>query len=546
MRRPEKQEKPSSFHQMGNFYGMPVLQYEHKKGQYEDAHLVNLLQIFKANTSLGLIGMYAHGLIADEVEAINRVPLSHDALAYIAMRVIEETDDTRSKNMRPEDLANAIDHYRGTIDSFANKVEDVELVRKMAGASFKFNFRHDYALTRTLILYEELWNTVNEAKSLDYSVILRDETDMTLRQIIGWGFLFWIASKRGYISEVPFDGANGNELDRHFGMTKESQVKFLKWISINYESFRMLTQKSKKACDLTDEPFRFNPLTVKPVVTSDESPMDDNSKGFLVPSPMLLIDRVTNNLYHVLSKKFEKDEGNAFRIAFGKVFEQYVGNLLKASLEPRAQVIPEVNYGPKGHQGKCPDWFIVRDDRLVEIEVKQAGLYLSAKLFGRTDDIRKDIKHNIVEALLQFVEFEKNIPIYPELAKFKKCHSRERLIVLFDPVYFPNAFLRNDIQEVLKSEGIVLPVGFHYSIISIQSLENFLGIPELNLSRSLEIKRTNQQYNTLDFQEFTKYQFPDFDQKNHFLDAKADYFFKQFQTAFQSFVESNPVIPSNS
>jgi hypothetical protein len=79
-------------------------------------------------------------------------------LAYLSMRLIESSDDDRSKDMTVDDLLKAIDMYLGLPDPFQEDSDNLQGFLIRFGAS-----QLDYArearhlLPRTLIIYENLW-----------------------------------------------------------------------------------------------------------------------------------------------------------------------------------------------------------------------------------------------------------------------------------------------------------------------------------------------------------------------------------------------------
>ncbi len=524
---------PENMQPLGEFLGMDVIEYIQRKEKYDDQDFIEQLRQFKVSRSLGLIGSMGHDLLVTKgAKYVEGVPVQEAPLAYIAMRLIEESNDEPQREMMASDIATLVDHYMGKIESFAKEVKGPELVRMMGGAQFDFNSAVAYEMARTILIYEQIWPTIPEGRQLDINELLVRETGLELGQLFTFGYLFFVASKRGYVSHLPLEGVEGSKLEANFGVSRESEQKFIDWISTDYESFRKLTRPMRDKLDRQHEPFRFNPLVIYPIVRSDLSPMDDHSQGYLVPVPQLLSDRVTKGLYYVMSEPYKHQKGNSFRNAFGKVFEVYVGRLLDAALGKFALIKPEMRYGPSHKPGRCPDWFVIQDGTAVVIEVKQAGLYRDAKLFGKTEDIQRDITQNISEAIAQFVSFSENISKYPELDEFRRIRHWEHVIVTFDPIYFPNSLLKSDIQSVLSQMGIVVPNHFHYHIMSVQALESVLGISNIHLFGLLRKKRNNPYYESMDVSEYLKKISSSDSPKNTLLSKTFDDWANNFTIAF--------------
>src|SRR5690606_3096543 len=96
---------------------------------------------------------------------------------------------------------------------------------------------------------------------------------------------------------------------------------------------------------------------------------------------------------------------NLFRVAFGHVFEAYVGDLLRQGCGP-SQVRSEFEY-VKGR--KSPDWMVIQGDTLVVIEVKQSALTLNAKVSGDVEVARSSLTRTLGKGVRQLTNFRKHL-----------------------------------------------------------------------------------------------------------------------------------------
>src|SRR5581483_4159862 len=98
-----------------------------------------------------------------------------------------------------------------------------------------------------------------------------------------------------------------------------------------------------------------------------------------LPIPILLHEKVTRGLYFIVGDHFRVLNDNSFRIAFGQVFQAYIGKLLKEFIN-NALIIPEIKYGRS--EKSTIDWIIKDNKRAIFIEVKESCLFLRAKTIG--------------------------------------------------------------------------------------------------------------------------------------------------------------------
>jgi hypothetical protein len=221
----------------------------------------------------------------------------------------------------------------------------------------------------------------------------------------------------------------------------------------------------------------------------------------LAPAPYLLIRRGTDGVYRDLSNAFARAKGeNPFRVAFGHVFQEYVGRLLRACCAEE-QVLPEWSYKPVGKNERAtPDWIVADGNRLVVIEVKQTALAVGAKSTGNSDLVMKDLQKTLAKGATQLLRFEGDLADRaPGLERLfaMGVPQMELLLVTYDRVPFANSFLR---KEITRS-GIENAERVH-----ICHIEEFEHLQRLSLGKSLyrllRRKRLAPEHAVLDFREW--------------------------------------------
>ena len=255
----------------------------------------------------------------------------------------------------------------------------------------------------------------------------------------------------------------------------------------------------------------------KPILDSGEVPTGKERKVYFIPSAKNLISRVTTGLFYDLSDLYNKKSGhgNTFKSQFGKIFEQYVRQLFEFHLGSSFLISGDIEYGKKTKRRKTTDFFIRHNDSLILIEVKQASLYAKSLYEGNENDIKKDLKRNIGEAVDELNETEKALNEgHEELKAFWGCNKIFKLIVLNNSLHLANNFCK----DLLKNEVDLSST----SIINIYELETLLDIqqPTQNIFELIVEKANN--YPTHSFKDFIARAYPKAKKSGKFINKYLD------------------------
>src|SRR2546423_178759 len=283
----------------------------------------------------------------------------------------------------------------------------------------------------------------------------------------------------------------------------------------------------KKAPGTRYEKFRFNPLAKFPALRPDLNPEPGERQVYIVPVPRLMIERATRGLFFELADYFKGDgRKNPFRTSFGYIFERYVGELLRDALGGAA-VTPERDYN-RGEK-LTTDWMGLQGEGAVFIEVKQSGLYLEAKTWGDLELIRRDVGRTIGQGVKQLYNFERDVHagIYPELSHFSGVKEVEHVVVTYDHAYFSNSILREQVRRKLREDGSGIPEAFHWHVISLDELEDVLGMHGAGFPDVLHAKRLNEEDDGMDFGDYLGHHFSDRTFVNPYLDRINEELYKR-------------------
>jgi hypothetical protein len=512
-----------------SFHGKHITTYRpkgDKKYGYDD--ISQYLRKFQLCTALKLIGEISSNNIFDryQIPHIRGVPIYDSILAFIAMELIKNSNDYRSRVMQVKDLLIAIDMYFGLPDPvMGNDNDNIEGCFIRFGAS-QFDYDRSIrvnAISRTLIIYGDLWAKSQPAKKLDINNAINSLSGLAnIEEIVALFFLCLVSSSNhGFLKFSNFENSCNSQFKKYVSLDK--QEKFIKWISCSYKDFRESYESHLPL--LTPEYIknRFNPLTKTPVLQTDKNLTQGNHEVFLVPVPRLLHLKTTRGIYFDLSKLFEQEKGdNLFRSNFGYVFHEYVGLLLQKFITDK-EIKSEFKYKLNKNSKHSPDWLIIEDKRIIIIEVKQSCLYLSAKSWGGIDEIRENLKRTIGAAVEQFWKFEQAIKSksVEKLNCFNNIEVIERLIVTYDCTCFSNSILREQIKQIYTQ----LPKDYHWHTISIDEFENFLPLVGNNIFGFLEKKRASIHFDSMDFNEYCGEEFINCNGSNSYLKDIYDSFF---------------------
>ncbi len=243
-------------------------------------------------------------------------------------------------------------------------------------------------------------------------------------------------------------------------------------------------------------------------------------------------ERVTRGLYFELSDHLMgHGKRNPFRQSFGYVFQEYVGELLKDALGGKG-VLAELKYKVGKEEKLTPDWMVIDGDRCVLVEVKQAGLYLNAKMWGNIETVKGDLSKSVGGGVKQLWNFEQAVLSgrHPELSILSGVKEFERIVVSYDHLYYSNSILRDRIRERFIEDGVSIPADYHWHVISIDELEFVLGMHGANFLKLLVQKRLNGDDDRMDFGDYLSKYYADRNATNPYLDRIRTAFFGRFET----------------
>jgi hypothetical protein len=245
-------------------------------------------------------------------------------------------------------------------------------------------------------------------------------------------------------------------------LTREKIELFLSAVSATYPEFRSACEHDASTAGHLSL-YSFNPLEAKPIINTDRS-------GYVVPDPLLLLDRVTMGIYH----DFLRLHGEQFTAIFGKVFEMYVGDLLNAEY-PSDQVCAEVEYGPKQGRRLSTDWIITEDDAAVLIECKVTRVPVASRATDDPAVLQADLIKGIGKAVKQLDRTRQDIANQVVgLEHLFRLTKTVPIVLTLDPLHMGNSpIVRDLVNQSLAGDGVQAPA---FQVLSIMELEMALPL----------------------------------------------------------------------
>ena len=492
----------------------------------------NFMKRYQLYEWLRLIGELSHRAFFMQMETaqqLDGVPISDSVLAYLAMRAVESSNDFRGNAPALRDLAKVADMYWGLPDPIENDGEVYSCLLRFGNSQFDYQRRLDNLLPRSFAIYRDLWSRV--ADTVDINSVVEKIAGCGIEDVLMFTFAFTGQSLKsgGYFR--LYTGVDSTDAELVGLFAREKQERFVNWLSCDYGAFRSQSRAHlKKLPGPKYEKERFNPLLKHPILKPDCNPLPGAAQVYIVPVPRLVHERVTRGLYFELSDHFMgSGKSNPFKQSFGSVFQEYVGELLKDAVGS-PQVLSEFKYGKE--EKLTPDWMVVDGDQCILIEVKRAGLYLNAKMWGEIDDVKKDLSQSVGAGVRQLWKFEQAIQSgkYSELNSLLSIKRFHRLIVSYDNLYYANWILKDKIKEVFTAAGDDVPADYDWQIISIDELEFVLGMHGTDFVKVLNHKQSGSEDSELDFGDYLSKYYSDRSAKNPYLEGIKERFFSRFET----------------
>lgn len=321
------------------------------------------------------------------------------------------------------------------------------------------------------MLFQEIGSRLAQTIGYNIPERFRELVGLSIEQFMHLGLVFY-AGKSGPFrtpGTICLDYLRKAQAEGIGVISDENVNRFLAVASCTIDEFRDLaTQHHFTVSDPAYVLYEFNPLKKCPLTQI-------RFDRWVAPNPALIIDRITYGIYYdLLDADHEK-----FTRAFGYVFEEYIGSLLK-SVYPQTHVVRERTYSHGKLEKRGPaDWVVVERNSLLLFECKSLIPSLDFVSIADAGDVER-YAQRIGDAIEQVYKHIKAIQAdVPDLQQFAGYRCTVAVLTMGRVQAVNSVFFRKEIDEVLTKKGIVnLP----YSVLSLQELEQYLSLVERGVS----------------------------------------------------------------
>ncbi len=304
------------------------------------------------------------------------VIVTQHTFAELAMWAIRNHPEASDKKPLPADVTRLANNIYSIQDPFlGTEAGGIMTLIRLAYEQFSYQEQLQYLIPRHIILYLE---SNPPQLSLDFNSTFQKVTNLTVKEFMMLGFIFYSAAcaftsfERNYVENTPVASLRPY-------VSQEKIDAFLTIVGADFETFRKLRLEEEKT-DPGLSRFTFNPLLSRPVVKLPNGRL-------CVPTPRLLIYRITQGIYYDLLEDYRQPQGNKFSDWFGYAFQEYIGVLLKEAFG-NDKVYPEV---------AGVDWLVILEDSALVLECRSGRLPKKIRSHTNRVEVMEMISRNIVD-----------------------------------------------------------------------------------------------------------------------------------------------------
>ncbi len=447
-----------------------------REGRASNEDLKEFFIQFDVESALRTITMASHWLTIQrkQFDIEFGVPATSWALAYLAKLTLFHSKCKRGgTRFQIDDLRKALELYEGLpepIEFTTPKLDPIAPERtflRLANLQFPFMENSFLSVARMAILLMETSLRTKRGPSIDVNARLAEIHGMTTESIIRTGVLVCAAAERSkpFAPVMSLESLSRSDIPSvQAELQLDNLLKFAGEFGNTVEGFRSGYQDRNFDSPYTK--YAFNELQSHPLISFGDNMV-------CLPCHPYLLQRISTGLYFSLSDSTNLGgKSNSFREKFGFIFEEYVGEQLRAHVRG-FDICPEFFFD-SGR--RSPDWILVKGSDAVLIECKSSQLSVGAKMYF--DDKFLEIEGSRlytrgVQQVARFVEYvEKNPSEIAELAGVNRFFG---LVVTYVPLYLANGLY----SSLFGAQTGPLPATLSdIQFLSISELEDLLGLTD--------------------------------------------------------------------
>jgi len=436
--------------------------------------LRSFLQEFELETVLRTVALSSNWLANNRTPINTEIgaPVSRWALAFIARQALcDSAWKPNGRSFTVTDLAHAVRLYEDLPEPIYSTTPEKDPIApertflRMANLQYPFQENLHHAFARMAHILDDTAPRTTRGPKMDIGHRLQEIHGMSASRIVRTGALLSALGQKMTQpapvislsalsrSDIPamadaLDLANLRQFVREFGLPVAAR------------------QSGYLDCgDAGDYvKYTFNELKAYPIVELSEDLI-------CIPCLEFLLQRMSTGLYFSLSDDSNLGgKENPFREKFGYVFEEYVGEQIKAHVKGYT-IHPEFLYD----SGKrSPDWLLIRGKEAILIECKSSQLSVGARTYFDDRFLLPEARRvylagvNQLATFMAFVTSGGHVPEF--LAGIERYYS---IVLTFVPLYLANSvyptLFGHDLPQFPRSHA-----GLQF--VSIEEFEQLLGL----------------------------------------------------------------------
>jgi len=445
---------------------------------FKNFHLTNTLKAI-ANRSWKIDASTRDVFHIEKQEDINQeaIYVNQFVLAYLAnILIISGTTNHKSINLgdfsRYELMCFCSPYFNNLSEPLISDKNIDNYFIRLNFEQFDYNICEAYCIARSVELYRNISNSLR----LDLNTYFMDNTQLTIDSYFNIGYIIYLFAQ---ILGPAFNMQQATDMViQYFPNIHKSEIEqFLKINSSNIEALREIDRNRNSICHRGSK-YKYNFFKEFPIV-------EISNDNYIIPNKTLYIKQVFDIFW-----KFEKYIGNNFRENyFDKIFDKYVGNILK-------NIYGEINvkkltYEKKGANSEFFDWCVFDEQNKIVYAFECKGYQLSvsniitgdigkqyitkfidkpvSQMYNRIDDLKSG-KYQEINHLQNYEIIP--IGIYYDIPFASGCiHEKEISRILDDDLTKYTTEKTKQINRVMSTNNIEQLKNFNYYLMSIDDLE---------------------------------------------------------------------------
>lgn len=396
-------------------------------------------------------------------------------LANIAYRLIESSNDSRSGTLDFEELMRASSLFNELHEPFENDGDLLPFFLRISSEQFPFQENIANSFARHYELLVKTPDYINDAGLMDVPAVFERVFGLPIDAYLLIGFAIGALCKRN-----PF--FHPDNLVRHRVEILERTVnedtvkRYMEMASASYQEIRSASASINRLTIRGYERYQFNPLFRFPIVKADPRFQFHRTAPYVIPNIALLTAKTSTGIYWALRDHFLGKDSQEFTSAFGKLFEHYVGRLLKDFFGDD-NVSPEIDYAPGM---KSVDWLVLQGETLILVECKASLLPLMVRQTFSKGLLKSWLDDVIVKGIRQLCVTQRLIEErHPEFARFHGAKSRIKLLVTYENLYNSGTSLfKSQLENLLNDADLIsqYPDAANTHILRVSELESLESV----------------------------------------------------------------------